>query len=260
MKVLILPTKSAAISRAADIIAATVSETPDCVLGLATGSTMLPLYAELAHRFREGRFSLATTTTFNLDEYVGLPPDHPASYHRYMAEVLFELTDMRLAHAHLPHGDASDAKAEAQAYEALIAKAGGINLQLLGLGQNGHIGFNEPTSSLGSRTRIKTLTDSTRRANRTHFDRETDVPRYAITMGIGTILEARACLLLAMGSAKAEAVAAMIEGPLSAICPASALQMHPKTTVILDEEAASGLRLAAYYQYVHPKGQQSAYS
>jgi glucosamine-6-phosphate deaminase len=259
MKVLILPTMDAAISRAADSIA-TVVATSRCTLGLATGATMVPLYAELVTRYLNGQLSFAQATTFNLDEYVGLAPDHAGSYRRYMAEVLFDLTDMRPSHAHLPRGDALDPKAEAIAYEARIVRAGGIDLQLLGLGQNGHIGFNEPTSSLGSRTRIKTLTDSTRQANRPNFDNADDVPCYAITMGIATILEARACVLLATGAAKAQAVAAMIEGPVAAICPASALQMHPQTTVFIDEEAASALRLVDYYHHVHPGGQECDYS
>lgn len=260
MKILIVPTKEAAIARAADIVAAEVAAKPDAVLGLATGGTMVPLYAELARRHRGGDFSMAGVTSFNLDEYVGLAPDHPGSYHHYMAEALFDLTDMRKDHAHLPRGDAADPKAEALAYEARIAEAGGVDLQLLGIGQNGHIGFNEPTSSLGSRTRIKTLTDSTLRANRPYFDSDEAVPKYAITMGIASILEARTCLLLALGEAKADAAAAMIEGAVSAMCPASALQMHPQTTVILDEAAASKLQLTEYYHHVHPGGQESEYS
>ncbi|QXT39498.1 glucosamine-6-phosphate deaminase [Gymnodinialimonas ceratoperidinii] len=260
MKVLILPSKEAAILRAADIVAAQVRARSDCTLGLATGGTMLPLYAELAKRHQAGEFSMTGVTSFNLDEYVGLAADHPGSYHRYMAEALFDLTDMPIMRAHLPRGDAIDPKAEAMDYEARIAKAGGIDLQLLGIGQNGHIGFNEPTSSLGSRTRIKTLTDSTLEANRRYFDTDEEVPKYAITMGIATILEARACLLLALGESKAEAAAAMIEGPVSAMCPASALQMHAQTTVILDEAAASRLKLTDYYHHVHPGGRESDYS
>jgi glucosamine-6-phosphate deaminase len=260
MKVLILPDEQAAIARAAGIIADTLRAHPSATLGLATGGTMLPVYADLVDRHRNGTLSLALAKSFNLDEYVGLRPDHPGSYHRYMAEALFDRTDMRPLHAHLPRGDASDPKAEAKSYEARIARAGGIDLQLLGLGRNGHIGFNEPTSSLGSRTRIKTLTQDTRDANRRYFDHDDDVPRYAITMGIATILDARHCVLLATGKAKADAAAAMIEGPMAAICPASALQMHPQTTVILDQPAASALRLQDYYHHVHPGGAESAYS
>lgn len=254
MKVLILPDTEAATSRAADILCETVARNPETTLGMATGGTMLPLYAILAERYRRGHVSFARATTFNLDEYVGVGPDHPCSFYRYMVDAFFDRTDIDPENAYLPRGDAPDPDAEAARYEARIVDAGGIDLQLLGIGQNGHIGFNEPTSSLGSRTRTKTLTESTRAANRSYFETDEDVPRFAITMGIASILEARACLLLATGPAKAEAVAAMIEGPVSAYCPASALQFHPKVTVVLDKAAASRLRLADYYHHVHPNG------
>lgn len=254
MKVLILPDTTAATSRAADILCETLATTPEATLGLATGGTMLPLYATLSERYRSGQVSFARATTFNLDEYVGIGPDHPCSFHRYMVEAFFDRTDIDPRNAHLPRGDTQNPDTEAARYEARIADAGGIDLQLLGIGRNGHIGFNEPTSSLGSRTRTKTLTESTRDANRSCFDRDEDVPRFAITMGIATILDARACLMLATGPAKAEAVAAMIEGPVSAYCPASALQLHPKITVVLDKAAASRLRLTDYYHHVHPNG------
>lgn len=254
MKVLILPDTEAATARAADILCEAVARFPETTLGLATGGTMLPLYAVLAERCRDGQVSFARTKTFNLDEYVGVGPEHPCSFHRYMVDAFFDRTDIDPRNAYLPRGDAPDPDTEAALYEARIAEAGGIDLQLLGIGRNGHIGFNEPTSSLGSRTRTKTLTESTRAANRSCFDGDDDVPRFAITMGIATILDARACLMLATGPAKAEAVAAMIEGPVSAYCPASALQLHPKVTVVLDEAAASRLRLTDYYQHVHPNG------
>lgn len=254
MKVLILPDTEAATARAADILCEALARNPEATLGLATGGTMLPLYATLAERCRAGLVSFARARTFNLDEYVGVGPDHPCSFHRYMADAFFGTTDIDPGQAHLPRGDAPDPDAEAARYEARIVEAGGIDLQLLGIGRNGHIGFNEPTSSLGSRTRTKTLTESTRAANRSFFDRDEDVPRFAITMGIATILDARACLMLATGPAKAEAVAAMIEGPVSAYCPASALQLHPKVTVVLDKAAASRLRLVDYYHHVHPNG------
>lgn len=259
MKVLILPTQAAAIQRAANLITRTVAANPACVLGLATGGTMLPLYAELTTRNQAGDLDLGQVTSFNLDEYIGLAPDHPCSYHHYMNEVLFRHTGMTPARTHLPKGDAADPVAEALAYEDRIAAAGGIDLQILGLGQNGHIGFNEPTSSLGSRTRIKTLTEETRRANRRYFDNAEDVPRYAITTGIATIMDARHCLLLATGATKSAAAAQMIEGPISAACPASALQMHARTTVILDQEAAADLSLTDYYHHVHPDGAESPF-
>lgn len=191
MKTLILPTPEAAIKRTADIIDHTVRATPDTVLGLATGGTMLPLYDELAQRHREDGLSFAATTSFNLDEYIGLAPDHPCSYHRYMAEAFFERVDIDPTRTHLPKGDAADPHSASNAYETLIEEAGGIDLQLLGIGQNGHIGFNEPTASLGSRTRIKTLTASTRQANQRYFASFEETPRYAITMGVASILASR---------------------------------------------------------------------
>lgn len=259
MKVLILPDAQAAMQRAADIVARTVTATPNAVLGLATGGTMLPLYEALAQRHREDGLSFAKTTSFNLDEYIGLAPDHPCSYHSYMYGAFFRHVDVDPARAHLPKGDAPDPQAASLEYEALIEAAGGIDLQLLGIGQNGHIGFNEPTASLGSRTRVKTLTTSTRRANQRYFASFEETPRYAITMGVATILASRACVLLATGEAKAEAVLRMVEGPLSAACPASALQLHASATVILDEAAAGALTFTDYYETVHPGGRDSAF-
>lgn len=259
MKVLILPDRAAAIARVAEIIVAQISCAPDTVLGLATGGTMLPVYAHLREAHRDG-LSLARITSFNLDEYVGLPPEHPASYHRYMRENLFDGTDADAARIYLPRGDAPDPQQEADRYEAKIEAVGGIDLQLLGIGRNGHIGFNEPTSSLGSRTRVKTLTEDTRMANLRFFDDEAQVPQFAITMGIQTILSARHCLLLATGREKAAAVRGMVEGPVSAFCPASALQMHPRATVVLDPDAAEALTLRDYYDHIHPGGRSRLYS
>lgn len=259
MKVLILPDQQAAIIRAADIITRTVTARPGAVLGLATGGTMTPLYKELARRHREEGVSFARTTSFNLDEYIGLPPHHPCSYHHYMRDAFFDHVDIDPARTHLPKGDAPDPQAASDAYEALITQAGGIDLQILGIGQNGHIGFNEPTASLGSRTRIKTLTKSTREANQRYFASFNQTPQYAITTGVATILNSRKCLLIATGASKAGAVANMIEGPLAAVCPASALQMHKHATIILDREAAGGLALRDYYEAVHPRGLESAF-
>ncbi|SFD35670.1 glucosamine-6-phosphate deaminase [Tropicimonas isoalkanivorans] len=259
MKVLICQNHAAAIERTAGLIVDHVARRPDAVLGLATGGTMLPLYERLATLYSEGEVSFANVTSFNLDEYVGIAPAHPASYHSYMKEVLFSHVDIGESRTHLPLGNSPDVQAEAERYEAAIAAAGGLSLQLLGIGQNGHIGFNEPTSSLGSRTRIKTLTESTRTANRQYFGPDETPPAYAITMGVGTILAARECLLLATGRAKAQAVAAMIEGPVSAVCPASALQLHPHATIVLDREASGDLRLTDYYQHVHPDGEATRF-
>lgn len=259
MKVLILETTVQAETRAARMIAEVVKAMPRVVLGVATGGTMSPIYTELRRICTSEGLSFAQVTTFNLDEYVGLSPDHPASYHHYMRQALFDHIDIDPDRTHLPRGDAADPTAEAAAYEARIEAAGGIDLQLLGIGRNGHIGFNEPTSSLGSKTRIKTLTESTREANRPYFAPGEAMPKYALTMGIGSILAARHCVLVATGVGKAAAVASMIEGPISAVCPASALQLHQKATVIIDAEAASGLKLTSYYQHVHPGGEKGEF-
>lgn len=255
MKVLILEDAGAAHDRAAGLIADQIIDNHRAVLGFATGGTMLPIYERLVARHRAG-LSLSGITSFNLDEYIGLAPEHPQSYRTYMRRALFDLTDIDPARTHLPRGNAADPMAEADRYEALIRAAGGIDLQLLGIGGNGHIGFNEPTSSLRSRTRVKALTPQTRQANSRFFRPQETVPGFAITMGVGTILDARHCLLVATGSDKAQAVAAMIEGPLAAVCPASALQMHPKATVILDGAASSALKMRDYYLHVHPDGSE----
>ena len=254
MKVLIFPSTEAAVGHVADTLCDVLIAQPASVLGLATGTTMERVYARLVTCARARRVDVGSLRSFNLDEYCGLGPDHPASFAQYMATRFVGPLGLAPGQVRLPDGLAADPQAEADRYEADIAAAGGIDLQVLGIGQNGHIGFNEPTSSLGSRTRIKTLTASTRAANRAQFAPHEEMPRQAITMGIATILAARACLVLATGAAKAEAVAAMVEGPVTAMCPASALQMHRRATVVLDPEAAGRLRLCAYYQAVHPDG------
>lgn len=259
MKVLILETAEAATDRGADLLLDAVRHKPSCVLGLATGGTMLPLYDRVCARHLAENVSFARVTTFNLDEYVGLASDHRCAYHSYMREALFDRIDIDIRRTHLPRGDAPDPVAEAAAYEERIATAGGIDLQLLGIGRNGHIGFNEPTSSLASRTRIKTLTDDTRRANQPYFDSLDDTPRFAITMGVGTILASKACVMVATGPAKAAAVARMVEGAISAASPATALQLHPQVTVILDRAAAAELTLLDYYAHVHPGGAESVF-
>jgi glucosamine-6-phosphate deaminase len=217
---------------------------------------MRPVYARLVALHKAGQADFAAARTFNLDEYVGVATDHPASFNAFMRATLFDHVNLDPARCHLPRGDAADPEAEARAYEAAIAAAGGIDLQLLGIGRNGHLAFNEPTSSLASRTRIKTLTQATRTANAPAFAPD-PVPRHAITMGIATILEARGCVLLATGASKAGAVARMVEGALGADCPATALQLHPAATVVLDREAASRLELREYYETVHPGGAEA---
>lgn len=254
MRVLIHPTPEAAIECAAGLLIEQLRVKPETVLGLATGGTMEAVYARLIEAYDAGQISFAQARSFNLDEYVGLPPDHPCSYWHYMRAHLFGRVDFAQNATALPRGDSADAIAEADRYEAEILAAGDIGFQLLGLGSNGHIGFNEPTSSLSSLTRIKTLTHSTRKANTRFFAQFDDVPRLAITMGIGTILRSKEIVLLAYGKSKSVAAAAMIEGPLSAACPASALQLHRRVTVVIDETAASDLHLREYYEAVHPAG------
>jgi glucosamine-6-phosphate deaminase len=224
---------------AAQQVADLIHNQPDAVLGLATGSTPVGLYRELIRMHLEEGLDFSAVTTFNLDEYVGLPDDHDQSYHYFMQENLFKYINIRPGSTHVPNGMARDIRAECRAYEEKIARTGGIDLQILGIGANGHIAFNEPLSSLGSRTRIKTLTSKTRLDNARFFDTPGEVPRYAITMGIGTIMDARALLLLANGAGKAEAIAKTVEGPISAAVPASIVQLHQDATVIIDREAAS---------------------
>jgi len=249
MEVVILPSPEAVCAAGADAVARLVARKPDAVLGLPTGSTPRPLYAELVRRHRAEGLSFARVTTFNLDEYVGVAPDHPGSFRRYMDEVFFRHVDLPPARAHVPDGRAADVSAACAAYEAAIAAAGGLDLALLGLGEDGHVAFNEPTSSLASRTRIKTLTAASRAANQAAFGAD-ELPRHVITMGIATILAARRCLLVAHGPRKAAAFAAMVEGPVSALVPASALQLHAHATVIADEAAAARLTRGDYYREI----------
>jgi glucosamine-6-phosphate deaminase len=251
MEVIIQPTPEAASEVAARIIARLVKENPRAVLGLATGSTPLLLYRELIRLHRAEGLDFSGVTTFNLDEYVGLPETHPASYHTFMREHLFNRINVRSENIHIPDGMTEDIPKCCRAYEDAIAAAGGIDLQVLGIGTDGHIGFNEPSSSLASRTRIKTLTPQTLEDNAPFFGRKEDVPHHVITMGIGTIMDARRVLLLAFGEKKAAAVASAVEGPLTAMLPASVLQVHPVAKALLDEPTASALKRANYYRWVY---------
>lgn len=250
MRIIIKARADEAVDVCATFLAEAIRSTPDLVLGLATGGTMEPVYARLRAEHAAGRLSMARCRSFNLDEYVGLAGDHPQSYRHYMRRHLFDHVDIPPDATHLPDGAAPDPVAAARDYDALIAREGPVGLQLLGLGENGHIGFNEPSSSLASRSRVKTLTRGTVEANSRFFGPGETPPHLSITMGIGTIMEARRIVLLATGAAKAGAVTSMIEGPLSAHCPASILQMHPDATVILDEAAATGLCERDYYDWV----------
>lgn len=226
---------------AAKLVAERLRRKPDLVLGLATGSTPVGLYkALIGMHVREG-LDFSKVTTFNLDEYVGLPPTHEQSYRRFMQENFFDHVNVDRRFTHVPDGLANDIEAYCEWYEQRIREAGGIDLQVLGIGSNGHIAFNEPGSSLGSRTRIKTLTERTVRDNARFFGSMDDVPRYAITMGIGTIMEARELLLLASGEGKADAVKAACEGPITALCPASICQMHRRAYFLIDQAAGSRL-------------------
>lgn len=217
------------------------------VLGVATGSSPLPVYDALE---RLAPPELAGVTAFALDEYVGLDTSHPQSYHSVIDREVTQRLRLNPDQVHVPDANLADIESAGDRYEALIRVAGGIDLQILGIGSSGHIGFNEPSSSLTSRTRIKTLTPQTRRDNARFFPSIDNVPTHCITQGLGTIMEADEVLLVAMGSTKARAVAQAVEGPVSSMCPGSVLQMHPRATVILDREAAAGLQLHEYYKFV----------
>jgi glucosamine-6-phosphate deaminase len=235
---------------AADTIEALVGGHPSCVLGLATGSSPVPAYAEVVARHRAGSGpSYDGVQAFLLDEYVGLPPGHPQSYRATIAR---ELTDDLGIPAERVHGpDPTDPQTAGAAYEQALVDAGGVDLQVLGIGSDGHLAFNEPGSSLASLTRIKTLTDTTRRDNARFFGSVDAVPKHVLTQGLGTILRARHLLFIATGAGKAAAVAAAVEGPLTASCPASVLQLHPRASVLLDPEAASRLSRLDYYREVY---------
>ncbi len=235
---------------AARIVSNLVTSKPTATLGLATGSTPLGMYQALVRMHREEGLDFSSVVTFNLDEYLGLNSDHPQSYHHFMHRSFLDKINVRSENTHIPDGTiCSNYDAYCDDYEQSIRVAGGIDLQVLGIGKNGHIGFNEPTSSLGSRTRVKTLSTETMEQNRRFFSSE-EVPQCAITMGIGTILESRRILLLASGESKTRAVAAAIEGPITASMSGSALQLHRDVTFILDKEAAKWLANAKYYKRV----------
>ena len=242
MEIIIQENYTAISQQAAALIADAVRSRPTTVLGLATGSTPLGLYQELIRLHQEDGLDFSQVTTFNLDEYVGLAADHPQSYHYFMHDNLFRHINVPAANIHIPDGTTSDTPAFCESYEQLIASSGGIDLQVLGIGSDGHIAFNEPGSSLDSRTRVETLAKQTIEDNARFFASADDVPIHAITMGVGTILDARKIILIANGANKAPAVAAAAEGPVSSMCTASALQNHPDTIFFLDPEAASQLQ------------------
>jgi glucosamine-6-phosphate deaminase len=251
MDVIILKDSDAVAAEGAALLLQLLQTKSNAVLGLASGRTPLAMYKRLIDESRAAGLSFRDVTTFNLDEYLGLQPTDAQSYRAYMQRELFDHIDIDPGNTFLPEcGAGVDPLEVGPAYEKLIRARGGIDLQVLGIGRNGHIGFNEPTSSLNSRTRIKTLTRETVAANREHFDDPTRQPQLAITMGIATILDAGHIVLLATGSDKAAAVRQSVEGPVSAMCPASILQLHEKVTVLLDEAAASELSLGDYYAWI----------
>lgn len=250
MRVIVEPTPEAVARTAATFVRALVVRKPTCVLGLATGSTPLGLYRELIRLHREEGLDFSRVVTFNLDEYVGLAPSHPQSYRFFMQSNFFQHINIDVRNTNVPDGRALDFEAHSEQYERRIKEEGGIDLQVLGIGSDGHIAFNEPGSSLGSRTRLKSLTAETVRDNARFFENADEVPRLAVTMGVGTILESRRCLLLACGKAKAAAIAATVEGPVTAQVTASALQLHRDVVAVVDEEAASQLVRRDYYHEV----------
>jgi glucosamine-6-phosphate deaminase len=249
MEVVILPGSRQIAAAAADAIEALLRRKPTAVLGLATGTSPLPIYDELARRYEENGLDFSQAHAFGLDEYVGLEPGHPQSYREVIRREFTDRVNIKPENVHGPDGSAIDVVAACQAYEDAIKALGGVDLQLLGVGTDGHIGFNEPGSSLASRTRIKTLVEQTRKDNARFFGSVSDVPHHVLTQGLGTILEARHVVLVATGAQKAQTVRDFIEGPVAAICTASVLQLHPHASILLDEAAASSLKLADYYRH-----------
>ena len=250
MEVIIRPDAEAASQLTAALIAQELRAKPHLVLGLATGRTMERLYAMLAQQHREEGLDFSLSATFNLDEYIGLPPEDRNSYRTYMNQHLFDKINIDTRNTHLPLGNAPDLETECRKYEERIRDYGGIDLQLLGIGSTGHIGFNEPLSAMQSRTRPKALTPETIAQNSPQFDNPGQMPKRAITMGVGTILESKRVLMLVTGSSKAEIIAKAVEGPITSMISASALQLHPRCTVIVDQAAAAKLTQTAYYDWI----------
>ena len=250
MEVIIQPNQEAAAALATRILARELRDNPNLVLGLATGQTMECVYRHLVRLHPIETLDCSLCRTFNLDEYVGLFPSDPNSYRYYMNHHLFRHVNIDLRNTYLPNGLADDLDGECRRYEATIQRLGGIDFQLLGIGKAGHIGFNEPLSALQSRTRVKALTPTTLKQNCAGFGGEDKMPRRAMTMGVGTILESRRCLLLATGSSKAKVIAQAVEGPITSMISATALQLHRRATVIVDEAAASNLVEKDYYRWI----------
>jgi len=237
----ILDTYEKMSDRAAEIFKESVNRNPEIVLGLPTGSSPVGMYKRICDDYKRGELDLSQTTTFNLDEYIGLPPEHEQSYHHFMATHLFNCVNLRPENIHLPHASAEKKQVACEEYEQKIQKAGAIDLQILGIGRNGHIGFNEPGNPFESRTHVVKLHQETREANARFFDSLKEVPEYSITMGIKTIMRSKRILLLATGEKKAEAVKKTLYGPISPEFPASVLQLDPDCRILIDKAAGKSL-------------------
>ena len=239
MRVIITVNYEEMSKKAAEIVKKQIKEKPNTVLGLATGSTPLGMYKHLIEMYKRGEIDFSNVITFNLDEYIGLSPDHPQSYHYFMFHNFFNHINIKKENVHIPNGIAEDLEEECRKYEEEIEKAGGIDLQILGIGVNGHIGFNEPEESIETKTHVVTLTEDTINANKRFFKSAEEVPRKAITMGLGSIMKAKKIVLLASGKNKAEAIKETIKGQLTTKVPATVLALHPDVIIIIDKEAAS---------------------
>ncbi|MFJ6538373.1 glucosamine-6-phosphate deaminase [Paenarthrobacter sp. NPDC091711] len=255
-EIIIVRDQAEAGSLAASIIIGKVSSNPATVLGLATGSTPLSTYAALAATVAEDAIDVSGVRGFALDEYLGVPPQHPESYRSVITREVVEPLGLNPDYVFTPRGTGPGITQAGAEYEDMIAEAGGIDIQILGIGSNGHVGFNEPGSSLASTTRIKALAEQTRKDNARFFDSPDEVPTHCITQGLGTILKARQLVLLAFGANKAQAVAAALEGPVSSAVPGSVIQQHPHATVIIDEEAASMVAHAEYYRHARRSAEE----
>ncbi|SFD04003.1 glucosamine-6-phosphate deaminase [Pseudoalteromonas denitrificans] len=256
MQIVILKDATEVAQYGANIFIEQIKNKANSVIGLATGSTPVALYQELIKKNQQDEVSFAEVSSFNLDEYLGLKGEHPQSYRHFMTEQLFNHINIVNSNTHVPPGDAVNPVLACNEYEEKIVQAGGIDVQLLGIGRNGHIGFNEPSSGLTSRTRVKTLTQATIDDNARFFAEDEYQPHLSITMGIGTILDSNKVVLLATGEGKADAIKDMVEGPLAAICPASALQLHRDAVIVIDEAAASKLSDTEFYKHIESENQK----
>ncbi|MCX8064628.1 MAG: glucosamine-6-phosphate deaminase [Candidatus Hydrogenedentes bacterium] len=250
MQVILMPTSEHAVNLVAYIISEKLREKPHLVIGLATGRTMIPLYKRLIEMHKNDGLDFSLAVTFNLDEYIGIPPDHPGSYHYYMYNNFFKHINIDPRNINIPNGCAIDIQTECKRYEEKIKDFGGIDLQILSIGESGHIGFNEPLSSMFSRTREKSLSPVTIEQNKHLFPNPEEMPKRAITMGVGTILEAEQCVVLVTGKHKSDIVAKAVEGPFTAMISATALQLHKNCTVVVDEEAGEKLTQKEYYKWI----------